>query len=477
MSLSISQQLAQFTTSTRYDDLPADVVHESKRILLDSIGCAIGGIELHKSRIAVRFAEAQSPGDTSATIFGSPVRSSIFGASFANGEAINALDFDAVLPPGHVSPYVLPGLLAVAEVDRSSGRDVLLATAISHEMTNRFGKAMDYIRDIVDGKHRMPDVLGYASSVFGATAAVTLLRGASTEVTSHALSIAASISPVNSHRSWLDHAPVSTIKYTMAGPIVQAALTAAYMAILGHRGDPAVFDDPEHGYRKFIGSSRWQPERLLGSLGSEWFFQKENAFKVYPHCRALHGLLDILVGILDQNSIESGEIQAIRAWGEGHTEFACWTTRDISDPVDGQFSATHGLAVGALRLPKSKIWHDPNVVLTPPVMDLMSRITYGTHPDWARLVATDPAARPSRVEVDAHGQTFVAELIYPKGTPGAAGGSEMSDSELADKFRLNVEGVLSRDVTERAVEGFFEMEKMEDVSPFLKSLGALSADA
>lgn len=477
MSLSISQHLAQFTTGTRFDELPSRVIHESKRILLDTIGCAIGGIDLHKSSIAVRFAEAQSIGDRSATIFGSTVRGSIFGASFANGEAMNALDFDAVLPPGHVSPYVLPGLLAVAEVDRCSGRDVLLATAISHEMTNRFGKAMDYIRDIVDGKHRMPDVLGYTSSVFGATAAVMLLRGASAETTNHALSIAAAISPVNSHRSWLDHAPVSTIKYTMAGPITQAALTAAYMAILGHRGDPAVFDDADHGYRKFIGSSRWQPERLLKALGSEWNFDRENSFKVYPHCRALHGLLDLLVGILDENEIETGAIEAIRAWGEGHTEFACWTTSDISDPVDGQFSATHGLAVGAQRLPKTKVWHDPAVVQAPAVMELMSRITYGTHPDWARLVATDPAARPSRVEVDAHGKTFVAELIYPKGTPGAAGGSEMSDDELAEKFRLNAEGVLSRDVTERAIQSFFEMDKIDDISTFLKSLGVLPAEA
>lgn len=468
---SIAQQLARFTDQVRFEDLPSDIVHEAKRILMDSIGCAIGGIALDKSRIAIAYASIQASGDRLCTIYGSGVKSSMFGAAFANGEAINALDFDAILPPGHVSPYVLPGMLAVGELDGVSGKELLVATAIAHEMTNRFGKAMDNIRDIVDGKHHMPEVLGYSSSIFGATASIARLLGASADVIANALAIAAAITPVNSHRSWLEHTPVATIKYTMAGPIAHAALTAAYMATLGHRGDPAVFDDGEFGYRRFIGSVRWQPERMLNGIGQEWHFQKENAFKVYPHCRALHGLLDLLVSILEDNAIETSQIQAIRTWGEGHVERACWTTRDIANPVDGQFSTAHGLAVGAQRLPKSKIWQAPEVALGSQVLDLMDKITCRVHPDWARLVATDPAARPSRVEVDAHGRTFTAELLYPKGTPGAASGSAMSDDELSDKFRLNAEGVLPRDVTERAVDCFMALDRIENVSAFLRSLG------
>src|SRR5438552_17058598 len=98
MTMSIAQHLAKFTTGIHFSDLPVAVVHEAKRILLDSIGCAIGGVSLDKSRIGIEFARLQSTGDQAATIFGSPVRASIFGAAFANGEAIHALDFDAILP-------------------------------------------------------------------------------------------------------------------------------------------------------------------------------------------------------------------------------------------------------------------------------------------------------------------------------------------------------------------------------------------
>ena len=474
---SIATTLARFAADIRFEDLPPDVVTESKRILLNSLGCALAAVDLDKGRIGIEFAGILGSSDQTATIFGSPQRSSIFGAAFANGELINALDFDAILPPGHVSPYVLPGALAVAEADRASGRDLVLAVAIAHEMSNRFGKAMDYIRDVVDGEFRMPPVLGYTSTIFGATAAVMRLRRTDADATAHALAIAAAITPVNSHRSWLEHTPVATIKYTMAGPVTQAALTAAHMAFLGHRGDPAVFDDAEFGYRRFIGSGRWQPERLVAGIGRDWRFQRENSFKVYPHCRAPHGLIDLLVGILDENGLATSEIDAVRAWGEGHVERACWTTKAINDPVDAQFSTTHGLAVGAQHLPNSKIWQSPEVVFAPHVLGLMDKITFHIHPDWASSIVNDPAARPSRVEVDARGRTFTATLRYPKGTPGAAGGVAMSEEELVEKFRLNALGVLDPDVTEEAIKSLMNLDAVDDVSAVLRSLGADPAGA
>src|SRR4051794_12724454 len=96
--------LADFLASVGFDALPPEVVHESKRILLDSVGCAIGGVDDLKGRVGIEYAQLLSGNDRTATIFGSPHRASIIGAGFANGELINALDFDAVLPPGHVSP-------------------------------------------------------------------------------------------------------------------------------------------------------------------------------------------------------------------------------------------------------------------------------------------------------------------------------------------------------------------------------------
>ena len=474
---SIATTLARFAADIRFEDLPPDVVTESKRILLDSLGCALAAVDLDKGRIGIEFAGILGGSDETATIFGSPRRSSIFGAAFANGELINALDFDAILPPGHVSPYVLPGALAVAEADRASGRDLVLAVAIAHEMSNRFGKAMDYIRDVVDGEFRMPPVLGYTSTIFGATAAVTRLRRADADATAHALAIAAAITPVNSHRSWLEHTPVATIKYTMAGPVTQAALTAAHMAFLGHRGDPAVFDDAEFGYRRFIGS---------GALATRAARRRDRPGLALPARELVQGLSPLPGAPWPHRPARRhpGRERDCDVGDRGRPRLGRGPRRaglldHQGDQRSGRRAVQHRprLAVGAQRLPNSKVWQSPEVVFAPHVLGLMDKVTFHVHPDWASSIVNDPAARPSRVEVDARGRTFTATLRYPKGTPGAAGGVAMSDEELAEKFRLNALGVLDPDVTEEAIELLMNLDAVDDVSAVLRSLGADPAGA
>ena len=198
------ETLADFAAATRYDDLPAHVAEESRRLLLDSIGCAIGGLSHSRGEIALAYARMQGPGvpGHQARVLGTPLRTSINAASFANAELINALDFDAILPPGHVTPYVLPGALAFAEAGHTSGQDLLCAIALAHEMSNRIGKAQDYLRDVKDGKISPPPVHGYSSTVFGATAAIGRVKGHSAATMAHAMGIAGSMACASRLRAW-----------------------------------------------------------------------------------------------------------------------------------------------------------------------------------------------------------------------------------------------------------------------------------
>ena len=43
--MSITEDVAFFVEKTRYDDLPLSVAHETKRLILDTIGCALGGVK------------------------------------------------------------------------------------------------------------------------------------------------------------------------------------------------------------------------------------------------------------------------------------------------------------------------------------------------------------------------------------------------------------------------------------------------
>jgi 2-methylcitrate dehydratase PrpD len=469
MTNTIIEQLAEFTARSEFPHLPGAVVEECKRIVLDSIGCALAAVDHPKGRIGIEYGRMVG-GTGKATIIGTGDRVSIFGASFANGELINALDMDAVVPPGHVTPYVLPGALAVAESRAASGKDFINAIAVAHEMSYRLGKAMDYLRDTKDGKVSPPPVYGYSSTVFGATAAIGRLKGHATDVLTHALGIAGSISPVNSQVAWFQHAPSSTIKYLLAGALTQSAMTAAHMAELGHRGDAQLMDDREYGYARFIGTRRWEPACITAELGTRWQFIAEQAYKPYPHCRILHALLDCLTRIVEDNNLDPQEIDAIKVWVEGFVEQPVWLNRRIEHVHDAQFSIAHGIALGAHRVPPGKDWQDPELVFSPSVMELMDKVTHEIHPDYVELLTGHAASRPAKIEVSARGRTFVGESRYPKGSPSPDPASAMTTDELVRKFRHNAQGVIPAGNVDSVVDAVLNLETVSDIGSVMSLL-------
>ncbi|WP_321884844.1 MmgE/PrpD family protein [Paraburkholderia bannensis] len=470
MPETIVEQLARFTLETRLENLPANVVEECKRILLDSIGCALAATGEPKGRIGIDYARAMG-GNGEATIMGTRTRASIFGAAFANGELINALDMDAVVPPGHVTPYVLPGALAIAETRNAPGTALIEAIALSHEMSYRLGKAMDYLRDTRDGKVAPPPVYGYSSTVFGATAAIVKLKALAPAVLVNALGIAGCTAPVNSQVAWFQHAPSSTIKYLLAGALVQTAMTAAHMAEFGHRGDSQILDDREYGFPRFIGTQRWEPERITAHLGSDWLFTTEQAFKPYPHCRILHALLDSLTEIVETHDIAPTEIDGIKAWVEGFVEQPVWLNREIAHVHDAQFSIAHGLALGAHRVPPGKAWQEPERVFSASVMNLMDKVTHEVHPNYVELLSGHAASRPAKIEIQARGKTFVGERRYPKGSPSPDSASYLTNEELTAKFRRNAEDGLSPARIDDVIDIVWNLEKLDSVATLMHLLG------
>lgn len=255
---------------SEYAALPPEVVEESKRLVLDSLGCAVGATDSPKGRIGIALGQLIGGSADDATVIGTGKRYNVFGAAFANGELINALDFDAVLPPGHVVPYVPPGALAIAESQNSSGRDLISAVAVGHEISYRIVKAMDYLRDVKDGKVTPPPVYGYSSTVFGATSAIAMLKRLSGEVHADALGVAGSILPANASHAWAMHAPATTIKYRMAGLLVQAALTAVYSAssaIAGHARSSTTGSTASRATSEPRGGSRTESPTRSGRNG------------------------------------------------------------------------------------------------------------------------------------------------------------------------------------------------------------------
>jgi len=279
----LTKQLSSFTTELQFRDLPKGVVHETKRVLLDSIGCAIGGLSMERGKLA-RDLATRLGGVTESTILGTSKKVSCDNAAFANGEQINALDYDA-MSGGHVTPYVLPAPLAVAESVEAPGKDLILAIALGHEIGRRVKAGGEQLYTTITngpekGKIKWPSAYGYSACTIGAAVGAGKIMNLSQSKIANAIGIAGYICPPDTMRKWTDTTPVRMIKYGSAGWGAKAGVTAALLADRGYVGDTNLFEG-ENGFWRYTGNEQWWPERVVKDLGKRWFSQ-EIMYKQYP---------------------------------------------------------------------------------------------------------------------------------------------------------------------------------------------------
>ncbi|HEX3960440.1 MAG TPA: MmgE/PrpD family protein [Trebonia sp.] len=456
-----AEHLAEFAGSLNYADLPDQVVHETKRLLLDSLGCALAGVTSEKGKWAVEFARTFFAGAPQATVLGVGDRMSALGAAFVNGELINGLDYDAA--GRHLPPFVIPPALAAAEMRRSGGRDLITACALAHEVGIRMGGALGSHRDVVDGKVAFPLVAGHSAAIFGGTAAVAWLEDLSQDQVAQSIGLAAHISPGQVQATMVRNTPATTAKYLLAGWVSQAALTAAHLVKIGHRGDTSILDN-DWGYWRYMAATRWAPETVTDRLGSDWRFIQATPVKLYPCCRIMHGALDCLAAVLAEHRIMPGEIEQVHAYLEASCVEPIFGLRDIETQVDAQFSVAYNIAVLASGIAPGARWQERETMRRPGVLELMKRVVFEPHPDYVAALQRDRNARLSRVEVSARGQVFTAESRFIRGTAGQDPASYITDAELIEKFKNNASLILPPRKVDAACARLMDLENVAEVA-------------
>ena len=130
MKKSLAHQLADYARALRFEDLSKDVVHEVKRRVIDSLGCALGAWNEEPCVIARKVASDFSAKEGS-TIIGTNHKAPPDWTAFANGCGIRYFDYnDTYLSkePAHPSDNI-SAALAVAESVGASGRELITAIA------------------------------------------------------------------------------------------------------------------------------------------------------------------------------------------------------------------------------------------------------------------------------------------------------------------------------------------------------------
>src|SRR5262245_13325121 len=97
------EQLVAHAFGDRWNTLPYHVIHESKRRIIDTLGCAIAAFDSEPARIA-RHIACRADANPGARVLGTQHRTLPELATFANGVMARYLDGNDVYPGGGGHP-------------------------------------------------------------------------------------------------------------------------------------------------------------------------------------------------------------------------------------------------------------------------------------------------------------------------------------------------------------------------------------
>jgi 2-methylcitrate dehydratase len=177
----VTEKIANYAASARFDHLTAEAVHAATQRLLDSIACALGAYDCEPVQIGRRLASGQTPGKYPGRVLCFGERLPAEAATFINAAMIRNLDFNDRYPGGHPSDC-LGALLALAGSAQVDGKSFLASMIVVYEIFARLSDATSLSRRGWDQ--------GYAIGIATAAGVCNLLK-LSADVTAHAVGIAA----------------------------------------------------------------------------------------------------------------------------------------------------------------------------------------------------------------------------------------------------------------------------------------------
>ena len=303
MSDRIVNHLCDYALRLAYHDLPQEVIRRTKDIVIDTVGCALGGAESPPAKIA-RAAASEITSTIPSTVLTSGEKTSPDLAAFANGVMIRYLDFNdtyAGSPTCHPSDLFAP-VLAVADARNGNGKDVILGTVLGYEV----------LCGLIDAGSKERGRI-WDQSTYGVIAAAVVaakLFGHTKEQMANAISLA-----VSSHIS-LEQIRRGQISHWKGCALANASRNAVFCAMLaakGMTGPEEVFE----GKAGFLSSTGIRFEITPFADSAESYRILKARLKAFPSGyfsqSAIEAILNLRTQIPDLDDIKEIRLQTFPA--------------------------------------------------------------------------------------------------------------------------------------------------------------------
>ncbi len=419
----VTGYVAGFILDTRYEDIPAGVLDLARKSILDGLGLALCGSVAKSGEIVRQFLKAS--GTTgSATVIGSPLKSSVRLAAFANAVGIHADDYDdtqlAVAENRtyglltHPTAPVLPAVLASAETRGLPGREMLLAYNVGVEVETKIAEAINP-RHYEEGFHSTGTM-----GVMGSAAAMAKLNGFNRERVLITLGIAAS------EGAGLRENFGTMTKPFHAGRASENGVVAAEFAALGWTATDKVLEAPR-GFFQAAGGG-YDPNAIMGKLGKPWTFANPGiSIKPFPSGSLTHPGMTEMERLIREHNIMPEQVETLEV-GTNKNMPNTLIHRRPTDELQAKFSMEFCMAALLLYRKAGLREFTDEVVNRPAVQQMIARVKFGADP-VAEAAGYNKMTTILRLHLK-DGRVIQGRADFGKGSPAIP----MSYDEVAAKF-------------------------------------------
>lgn len=451
--MSVAFELGKYANSLFFQDLPLDVVHQTKRVLLDTLGCAIGGYESETRQIIEEYIrESKHPEE--ATVFGSGFKTSCLNAALINGAMVRYLDYNDtafiiqgdIYRTGYHPSEVIPPILALAEKLCLSGKDVITAIVLGYDLSLSFLEAV---------KGAGMEKKGWNGDTRGAYIMPVIagkMLGLSEKEIENAVGICGSCHAV------LGILDTPAEEYTMTKNIrfptmAYGGILAAFLAQKGFTG-PTTIIEGHDGFAETIMKGEYDLTKVVPMKGK--FAIRETCIKSIIADFSSHGHLTATLTLVKEHNIKPDDVVEIRIT----TSKRC--AEHTGDPVKkypkNKETADHSsYYLTAIAVIDREIGPDqftPEKYNDPKVLELIDKV----------ILRGDPAldkVRPAGISeiVTKQGRIYKCRIDYPRGHAK----NPMTDEEIINKFRRMALKRMKESRVNQIIETVFSLENVDDI--------------
>lgn len=443
---SILEQLAEFTFSLKYEDIPENVIHHAKLCIMDAIECCISS-ETDNRKTGSLGSIDRNP-NYPCCLFGTNERAGMADAAFYNtvSGAIAYRNDVSIVGRGHPGSIAIPTALALAEGYGLNGKRLLESVVVGYEIMIRFGAMLGHAD--FPYAFRPTAFVAPVGAAFVAAKAMGLSRSQTVSAASLAFNCAAGFN------EWAEDGTGEDVIQNGNG--ARNGILCALQAKNGVLGAPWVIEG-KFGFNAAYKTDRFS-HYLVEDLG-KIFHLTDTKFKQIPACMNVQNVAQLADIIAKKPGFDDSKVKSILIeMTQGGKDWPNGDKKDVETLIHSTMSLPYTTAATLIERDCNK------VKFAPPYSEKLRKL----------IDKVEVVAKPEYTAIQRKHQVVGLTVAMEDGTvyfEESLDARTLTEEEVVRLFVSTIDNYCGLGKGERLRELFETMETQKDMRSVLDILG------